>query len=80
MPSCAPSSSRIGSPLLRLSYYRLDDVAPGLAAALRSLANELNLIEMERLYMDGGQSVHRILEKLHDLAERLEALISQKGI
>lgn len=80
MEELQDEASRIGSLLLRLSYYRLDDVAPGLAAALRPLANELNLIETERLYMDGGQSVSRILEKWHDLAERLEALISQKDI
>ena len=58
--------------------YRIDDIAPGLAAALRPLANKLDLLETERLYMDGGQSVRRILDKLHDLTERLQALISDK--
>lgn len=80
MEELQSETSRIGSLLLRLSYYRIDDIAPGLGAALRPLASDLDLLETERLYMDGGQSVSRILEKLHDLAEGLQALISEKEI
>lgn len=80
MEELQSEASRIGSLLLRLTYYRIDDIAPGLSAALRPLANELDLLETARLYMDGGQSVSRVLDKLHDLTERLQALISEKGI
>lgn len=80
MDELQDEASRIGSLLLRISYYRLDEIAPGLDETLRPLASELDLIETERLYMDGGQSIRRILEKLHELSECLQALIAEKEI
>lgn len=73
-------ASRIGALLLRRSYDRIDDIVPDPESALRPLTNELDLLETERLFMDGGQSMQRVLSKLHDLTERLRSLISEKTI
>lgn len=51
-------------------------MASNLASELRPLAKELNLIETERLYLDRGRSVQRILDKLHNLAEHIKSLVS----
>ena len=72
------TASNIGLLFLRLTYYRINDIAStsNFASELRPLAKELNLIETERLYLDGGRSVQRILDKLHNLAENIKSLIS----
>ena len=80
MEELQTEASRLGSLLLRLSYYRINDIAEGLADSLRPIANELDLIETERMYLDGGQSMRRILEALHDLSSRLQALLSKKNL
>ena len=66
----------IGLIFLEVTYYRIDDVAPSLTSELRLPANELNLIEIEQIYLDGGQSVRYILDKLRDLTERIKSLVS----
>ena len=80
MEKLQDEASQIGTQFLKLTYYRIDDIAPGLSSELRPLANELDLIETERLYMDGGQSEQRILDKLDNLTQRIQTLVSDKGI
>ena len=80
MEELQDEASQIGTQFLKLTYYRIDDIAPGLSSELRPLAKELNLIETERLYMDGGQSEQRILDKLHNLTQRIQTLVFDKGI
>lgn len=72
------TASSIGLLFLKLTYYRINDIAStsNFASELRPLANELNLIETERMYLDGGQSIRRILDKLHNLAEHIKSLVS----
>jgi ATP-dependent DNA helicase RecG len=66
-------ASQIGYNLLRLSYYQLD----GISDKLRPLARGLHLLETERLYIDGGASMRRILENLHSLARDIQTLLSE---
>lgn len=80
MEELQDNASQIGTQFLKLTYYRIDDIAIGLSSELRPLANELDLIETDRLYMDGGQSEQRILDKLHNLTQRIQTLVSDKGI
>lgn len=80
MEELQDDASRIGSRLLKLTYYRIDDISPSLALKLRPLANDLNLIETERIYLDGGKSVERILGKIEDLSKRIQLLVSEEGI
>ena len=72
MEKLQDEASQIGAQFLKLTYYRIDDIALGLSSELRPLANDLDLIETERLYMDGGQSEQRILDKLHNLTQRIQ--------
>ncbi|MCY4378930.1 MAG: ATP-binding protein [Candidatus Dadabacteria bacterium] len=80
MEELQDDASRIGSLLLKLTYYRIDDISPSFALKLRPLANDLNLIETERIYLDGGKSVERILGKIDDLSKRIQLLVSEEGI
>ena len=80
MEKLQDEASQIGVQFLKLTYYRIDDIASGLSSELRPLANDLDLIETERLYMDGGQSEQRILDKLHNLTQSIQTLVSDKGI
>ena len=73
-------ASKIGHRLLQLAYYRLDDVSEGLAEDLRPMARALHLLETERLYMDGGISMNKILMTLHDLGSDLQTLLANHGI
>jgi ATP-dependent DNA helicase RecG len=74
MDEVQDEASRIGYRLLRVSHYRSDDIPADLTTQLLEIGRDLHLVETERLYMDGGQSVRAILERLHSLAKRLQSL------
>ena len=76
MEQVQSEASEIGYALLRVSHYRLEFQPQGFEEELRAIARNLHLLETERLYMDGGQSARRILDRLHELSKRLQALIS----
>jgi hypothetical protein len=70
------AASRIGRSLLLVSYNRSEE--PGaFTDDLQSIGHELHLMETERLYMDGGQSMRRIVQRVHDLHARLQGLLQQ---
>jgi ATP-dependent DNA helicase RecG len=69
-------ASEIGYTLLRVSYYWHDDKPKGFAEKVRVIGKELHLLETERLYMDGGQSMQKILDKLHEINTRLQLLVT----
>jgi hypothetical protein len=77
MEQLQSEASRHGQLLLRLAYYRLDFISPGFSEKLKSIARQLHLLETERLYLDGGASVRRILESLHSLTVELGQLLSK---
>jgi ATP-dependent DNA helicase RecG len=68
-------ASRLGGALLRISYRKLDFIKSGFAEQLRSLARVLHLLETERLYLDGGASIQRVLDIIHGNIGQLVRLL-----
>ena len=67
-------ASLIGRDLLEIAHY-LATVQENLVHSdLWSIGRELHLLETERLYLDGGRSVERIVKKVQGLNDRLQAL------
>lgn len=69
-------ASRIGYQLLTVSHYRIPEQPEEFSDQLREIAGGLHLIETERLYMDGGKSMRRIVGRVQDLNINLQALLS----
>lgn len=67
-------AAEIGKHLLRVSYYDIDAVGPGISRALRTVARELHLLETRRLYMDGGASMQAIARQLSESSQKLADL------
>ena len=74
------AASRIGRLLLIAGHYELSEEDRGYAGELHALGRALHLLETERLYMDGGQSMTRIVQHVHDLNGRLQDLMLQKEL
>ncbi|WP_421708592.1 helix-turn-helix domain-containing protein [Algihabitans sp.] len=69
-------ASRIGQLLLTTSHYQIPEHDEDFVAQLREIGTGLHLIETQRLYMDGGQSMRRIVGRVHDLNTKLQTLLS----
>ena len=69
-------ASRIGRQLLTVSHYRVSEQDDDFASRLREIGGDLHLIETERLYLDGGRSMRRIVGSVQDLNGQLQALLS----
>ena len=69
-------ASRIGRQLLAISHYPIPEQGDEFSDQLREIGGGLHLIETERLYMDGGQSMRRIVGRVHDFSSKLQALFS----
>ena len=69
-------ASRIGRQLLTVSHYRIPNQDNEVADQLREIGGSLHLIETERLYLDGGQSMRRVVKRVQDLSSKLQALLS----
>ncbi|MCH7500933.1 MAG: toll/interleukin-1 receptor domain-containing protein [Nitrospinae bacterium] len=68
--------SEIGNTLLQVGYYNLDSFKKGLHNQITLIGHEAHLIEIERIYMDGGKSVNTIIEKIQSLNNSLQRLAS----
>ena len=68
-------ASRIGRQVLTVSHYRIPEQGDEFSDQLREIGGGLHLIETERLYLDGGQSMRRIVKGVHDLSNQLQALL-----
>ena len=69
-------ASHIGRQLLTVSHYRRSEKKDEFANRLREIGGGLHLIETERLYLDGGRSMRRIVRYVQDLNGELQALLS----
>ena len=69
-------ASRIGRQLLTVSYYQKSGRDDNFADRLHEIGSGLHLIETERLYLDGGQSMRRIVGCVNDLNHNLQTLLS----
>lgn len=70
------AASSIGRSLLLVGHYRLDEPGGQFTDELRSVGHDLHLLETDRLYSDGGQSMRRIVERVHNLNHNLQTLLS----
>lgn len=70
-------ASQIGRSLLVASYYLENEGLDDTIRELRAVGRALHLIETERLYMDGGQSMRRIIDQVLSLNELLQTLQSK---
>ena len=68
-------ASEIGHLLLILSQYDLSGIREGLSEELSALARDLHLIETAELYIDGGLSLRKILERIETGNSRLEEIV-----
>ena len=73
------AASHIGYSLLLVSHYQLN-AGMKFAEDLRVIGRELHLLETERLYMDGGQSMRRIVACVHNLNNRLQSLLTTESM
>ena len=69
-------ASRIGRQLLNVSYYENPNQDDDFVEQLREIGGALHLIETERLYLDGGQSMRRIVDSVHDFSNELGDLVT----
>ena len=69
-------ASNIGRQVLTISHYRIPEQDDTFADQLREIGSGLHLIETERLFLDGGQSMRRIVKRVHDLSSKFQALLS----
>jgi len=67
-------TSNIGLTLLRTSYYNIESLQVGINDKLRTIGKNLHLIETIRIYLDGGQSIRAIIERVTKLASELEEI------
>ena len=67
-------ASVIGRNILTASHYSWMSSDSPLITGLREIGRSLHLLETQRLYMDGGESVRRIIQSVHDLSGRLQEL------
>lgn len=69
--------SELGYTLIRISYYKVDELLKGLAERLRPIGKELHLVETMPLYMDGGRSMQAILDRIETQQQALNQLIAE---
>jgi hypothetical protein len=68
--------SDVGYMLLRVSYYNLDAIKQGLNSALQPIARDLHLVETKRLYLDGGHSIKKLLERVENDSAEIKRIVS----
>ncbi len=56
------NASGFGQRLLKISYYRLDQLQSGLSSTIRPIGRKLHLVETMRLYADGGMSAKAMVD------------------
>ncbi len=71
----------IGSQLMQLSAYNgLRVLGRNLLEQLRQIGVNLRLLEMERIYMDGGVSMRRLIEGISECAGKLSILAAEMQV
>lgn len=68
--------SGIGYSLLRVSYYNLNGIKEDLGIELKIIARNLHLIEIIRLYMDGGNSIRQLVQQVQECSDELNKITS----
>lgn len=66
--------SLMGKELVQLSFYDLSSLAEGISSKLRVVGMAMRLLEIERIYMDGGASIKRVLDKIMQCTREIKVL------
>jgi hypothetical protein len=66
----------IGTQLMRLSFYNLDALKADFSKRVRAIGSKLRLLGIERIYMDGGDSLRKIVEGVRACQRALQELIA----
>jgi hypothetical protein len=61
----------LGRQLMILSFFNLSMFGEGVLKQLRAIGAELRLIEISRIYMDGGDSLRGIIARVEESHRRL---------
>jgi len=69
-------ASEIGYLLLRVSYYDLGALSNNLSSKLQPISRDLHLIETERLFLDGGRSIKKLVERVRHNSDELSKIVS----
>lgn len=70
-------ASTLGFELLQVSYYNLEALGEGVSSRLRAIGRALHVIETVTIYLDGGQSVDRVVAEIKQRATELAELVTQ---
>lgn len=66
-------ASELGLKVLNITRYGVNRLAPELRTALVAAGHQLHLSETERVYLDGGASVARIVGSIRDAIDQFNA-------
>jgi len=66
--------SNTGYTLLKVSHYNINSLQEGLSQKLLLLGRGLHLVETMRLYIDGGQSIRAIVDKVSERSKELDKI------
>lgn len=64
----------MGRQLAQVSFYDLSQIGSDLSSRLREIGMGMRLIETFRIYMDGGVSISRLVEKVGEFANQLKEI------
>lgn len=68
-------ASNLGHTIVRLSYYNIDPLGENIRERLKDVGRILHLTETMRLYMDGGQSMQAVVDRIEDCSRRLVSIV-----
>jgi hypothetical protein len=66
-------ASELGLKLLNIAQYGVNRLAPTLATSLLAAGHQLHISETERVYLDGGASIARIIDSIRNAIEHFNA-------
>ncbi|MBA7680812.1 hypothetical protein ES703_89133 [subsurface metagenome] len=69
-------ASEIGHLLLRMSHYNLDAIREDLGSELQPISRDLHLVETTRLYLDGGHSINKLVDRVKNDASELSKIMA----
>jgi hypothetical protein len=70
MEELQAQASELGLQILHIAQYDVDRLAPDLRSALVATGHDLHVSETERVYIDGGASVARIVNNIKKAIDR----------
>ena len=73
MEELQSQASELGLKVLNIAQYGVNRVAPTLRSALMAAGHQLHISETERVYLDGGASIARIVDHIKNAIDQFNA-------